>query len=80
MLKLEIFYDGSSDRETPLKADGLKEKYGQKIDLYLVDISEETAPEKYGTINPPVVVVDEKQVFQLEGQDSLAGIVRNVIF
>lgn len=80
MVKLEVFYDGSVDTETPAKAEQLKMKYGRGIDLYIIDISEDTAPEAYGTINPPVIVVDEKRVFKLEGPDSLAGIVKNAIF
>jgi len=80
MLKIEVFYNGEVDNETPLKAEEIIEKHGKGIDLYLVDISEETAPEKYGTINPPVVVIDGKQVYKLEGPDSLAGIIRHAIF
>lgn len=80
MVKLEVFYNGTVDQETPVKAEKLKMKYGRGVDLYIVDISEDTAPAAYGIINPPVVVVDEKQVFKLEGPDSLAGIVKHVIF
>lgn len=80
MVKLEVFYNGTVDQETPVKAEQLKKKYGRGVDLYIIDISEDTAPEAYGTINPPIVVVDEKQVFKLEGPDALTGIVRHVIF
>ncbi|ADD69183.1 hypothetical protein Dacet_2421 [Denitrovibrio acetiphilus DSM 12809] len=80
MLKIEVFYDGTEDNETPLKAEEIREKYGNKVDLYLLDISEETAPAVYGTINPPAVVLDGKQVYKLEGASSLAGIVKNAIF
>jgi hypothetical protein len=45
-----------------------------------LDISEDTAPDIYGTINPPAVVLDSKQVYKLEGPSSLAGIVKNAIF
>lgn len=80
MLKIEIFYDGSVDKKTPEIADELKAKYGDKTDIYVLDISEETAPESYGTINPPTVVIDGKQSFKLEGPDSLGSIVKNAIF
>jgi hypothetical protein len=80
MLKIEIFYDGSVDNETPAKADEMKEKYGDKADIYLLDISEETAPESYGTINPPMVVLNGKQSYKIEGPDSLGSIVKHAIF
>jgi len=80
MLKVEVFYDGSSDRETPLLADELKTKYSGNIDLYLLDISEDTAPEGYGIINPPAVVLDEKKVVQLEAPSGLSSVVAKAIF
>lgn len=80
MLKIEIFYDGSVDTETPDKAEELKGKYGDKIDLYLMDVSEETAPESYGTINPPMLFIGGKQSFKLEGPDSMAHIIKHAIF
>jgi len=80
MVKVEVFYNGETDRLTPEKAKQLHMKYGGKIDLYVVDISEESAPEAYGTINAPIVVLDGKQVFKLEGTDSLSGIVSKAIF
>jgi len=80
MLKIEIFYNGDIDKVTPKKADELISKYGGKIDLYLVDVSKETAPAEYGTINPPELVLGGKQKFKLEGPDSLSGIVQNAIF
>lgn len=65
----------------PLIADEMKEKYGSSIDLYVQDISEDTAPpEAYGTINPPVVVVDEKQMFKLDEPEGLTTIVAKAIF
>jgi len=80
MLKIEIFYDGSADNETPLKAEEMKTKYGDKVDLYLLDISEDTAPEKYGTINPPVIVLNGKQSYKIDGPESLGSIIKNAIF
>lgn len=80
MLKIEIFYNGDTDTVTPSKADELISKYGGKIDLYLVDVSKETSPAGYGTINPPEVVIGGKQKYKLEGPDSLSGIIRHAIF
>lgn len=80
MLKVEIFYNSTVDNDTPAKADEIRAKYKGKVDVYLLDISEHTAPEKYGIINAPSVVIDEKQIYKLEGPDSLTGIVKNVIF
>lgn len=80
MLKIEIFYNGDIDTATPKKADEFRSKYGDRIDLYLVDVSKDTSPAKYGTINPPELVLDGKQRFRLEGPDSLSTIVRCAIF
>jgi hypothetical protein len=80
MIKVEVFYNGTVDNKTPAVAEELMERHGEKVDLYLIDIAEHTAPQNYGTINPPAVVVDGKQMFRLEGPDSLAGIVGKVIF
>lgn len=80
MLKIELFYNGDIDTKTPAMADELISKYGDKIDLYLVDVARETSPSEYGIINPPELVLGGKQKFKLEGPDSLAGIVRNAIF
>lgn len=80
MLKIEIFYNGDIDKETIKVADELRAKYGDKIDLYTVDVSKETSPEKYGTINPPVLILDGKQKFRLDGPDSMSTIVRCAIF
>jgi hypothetical protein len=80
MLKIEVFYNGTVDNETPKKSEEIAERYGRKIDLYLVDLSEDTAPEHYGIINPPVMVIDGRQIYKLDGPDSLAGIVGKAIF
>lgn len=80
MLKIELFYNGEVDNQTPAMADELISKYGGKIDLYLVDVSKETSPAEYGTINPPELVLDGRQKFKLEGPDSLKGIVQHAIF
>ncbi len=80
MLKIELFYNGDTDKTTPAKADELISKYGGKIDLYLVDVSKETSPAKYGTINPPEIVIGGKQKFKLDGQEDLSGIVAHAIF
>ena len=80
MLKVEVFYNGDTDSETPLRADELKTKFGSSIDLYVLDISEDTAPEAYGTINAPIVVLNEKQKFQLDKPEGLTSIVTKAIF
>lgn len=79
-MRIEIFYDGSVDRKTPEFVEDLKYKYGNKAEIVCLDISEETAPPKYGTINPPVIVLDGKRVIKLEGDDSLEHIVSKAIF
>lgn len=80
MMKVEVFYDGSVDSETLKKAHALRAKYDGKADFRITDLSQETAPTRYGTINPPAVVIDGKHAFKIEGPDSLSGIVRNAIF
>lgn len=80
MLKIEIFYNSEADNATPTFAKELKDKYGGQIDLYLVDVSKETSPAKYGTINPPELVLDGRQRFKLDGPDSLSTIIRCAIF
>jgi len=80
MVKVEVFYDGTVDKETLKTAHALRAKYDGKADVYIMDISQETAPTKYGTINAPAVVLDGKHAFKIEGPDSLSGIVRNAIF
>ncbi|PLX67533.1 MAG: hypothetical protein C0603_09070 [Denitrovibrio sp.] len=80
MLKVEVFYNGDVDNETPLVADELKTKYGSDIDIYVQDIAIDTAPDAYGTINPPVVVIDGKQMFQLDEPEGLTNIVSKAIF
>ena len=80
MLKVEVFYNGDVDNETPLVADELKTKYGSDIDVYVQDISIDTAPDAYGIINAPVVVLGGKEKFQLDGPEGLTSVVTKAIF
>ncbi|PLX67170.1 MAG: hypothetical protein C0602_10755 [Denitrovibrio sp.] len=80
MLKIEILYNGSIDKETLKKAHALRAKYDGKANVGIMDISQETAPPKYGTVNAPTVVIDGKHAFKIEGPDNLSEIVRNAIF
>ncbi|MBZ4643650.1 MAG: hypothetical protein PWQ25_1505 [Deferribacteres bacterium] len=80
MIKVEVFYNSGVDSRTPEIAEDLKYKFGSKVDVRLIDLSDEKAPEEYGIINPPEVVIDGKKKIKIEGSDSLKEIVTKVIF
>jgi hypothetical protein len=80
MVKVEIFYNSGVDSKTSEIAEEIKYKFGGKVDVKVVDLSNESAPEEYGIINPPVAVIDGKKKIQLAGEDSLKEIITKVIF
>lgn len=80
MVKIEVFYNSGVDTKTPEMAEDIKYKFGNKVDVRLIDLSNEKAPEEYGIINPPEVVIDGKKKMKIEGEDSLKEIVTKVIF
>ncbi|MCB4203986.1 hypothetical protein LF845_03310 [Deferribacterales bacterium Es71-Z0220] len=80
MVKVEIFYNSGVDTKTPDVAEDIKYKFGSKVDVRLIDLSSEKAPEEYGIINPPEAVVDGKKKVKLDGEDSLKEIISKVIF
>ena len=80
MVKLEIFYDSSVDGKTPELVDEIKYKFSGKAEIQMIDTSEEQVPEKYGTINPPAVVINGKQIIKLESKESLKEIAAKAIF
>lgn len=80
MVKVEIFYNSGVDTKTPELVEEIKYKFGNNVDVRLIDLSEEKAPEDYGIINPPEAVIDGKKKIKLEGEDSLKEIITKVIF
>jgi hypothetical protein len=80
MVKIEIFYNGNIDKETPEVAEDIKYKFGKNVSVFLCDTNEETIPEKYGILNPPVAIIDGKKIVKITGRDSLEEIVSKVIF
>ncbi|MGC8768633.1 hypothetical protein [Calditerrivibrio sp.] len=78
MLNIEVFYNGNIDRETTDIVENIRYKFGKNVKLY--DTNETAIPEKYGILNPPVVVIDGKKVIKLSGKDSLEEIVTKAIF
>lgn len=80
MVKVEIFYNSGVDSKTLEIAEEIKYKFGGKVDIKVVDLANESAPEEYGTINPPVAIIDGKKMIQLKGEDSLKEIITKVIF
>lgn len=79
-MRIEVFYDGETDKKTPEVAENIRYRYGAKVDVKLIDISEETVPAKYGIINPPVVVIGGDRIIKIEGPNSLENIVTKAIF
>jgi hypothetical protein len=79
-MKIEIFYDGELDKKTPELAEDIRYRYGAKVEVVLIDISEEQVPEKYGIINAPVAVLGGDRIIKLEGPNSLENIVTKAIF
>jgi len=77
---IEIFYDGETDKKTPELAEDIRYRYGAKVDVRLIDTSEEPVPQKYGIINPPVVVLGGDRIIKIEGPNSLENIVTKAIF
>ncbi|MGB9731155.1 MULTISPECIES: hypothetical protein [Calditerrivibrio] len=80
MLNIEVFYNGNIDRETTDIVENIKYKFGKNVNVKLYDTNETAIPEKYGILNPPVVVIDGKKVIKLSGKDSLEEIVTKAIF
>ncbi|BAI81474.1 conserved hypothetical protein [Deferribacter desulfuricans SSM1] len=80
MIKVEFFYNGSKDTNTPEIAKNLAEKYRDKIEVILIDTEKEKIPEEYGILNPPVVIIDKKKKIQLDSKENLDEIVTKAIF
>lgn len=80
MIKVEIFYNSGVDGKTPEVAEELKYKFGDKIQVKLVDTSKEVIPEEYGIVNPPEAVINGKKKIKIDGADSLKEIVSKVIY
>lgn len=80
MVTLEVYYNGNIDKETPELIEGIKYKFGKNISVQLFDTNENAIPEKYGIVNPPVVIIDGKKMIKINGRDSLEEIVSKVIF
>lgn len=80
MIKIELFYNSNIDSETPKLANKLKETFGDKVEIIVMDTYEEPIPEAYGIINPPVAVINEKRKIKIEGFDSLSEVVGKAIF
>jgi cell division ATPase FtsA len=77
---IEIFYDSETDKKTPELAESLKYKYGSKVEVKLTDTSEVQIPVKYGSVNPPAVVLGGNRIIKLEAPESLENIVTKAIF
>ncbi|WP_022851373.1 hypothetical protein [Limisalsivibrio acetivorans] len=77
---IEILYDGDLDKETPELAEEIKYKYGSKVEVKLIDTSEEGVPSKYGIVNPPAVVLGGERIVKLDTLESLKNIVTKAIF
>lgn len=80
MIKVEIFYNSGVDDKTPELAENLRYKFGDKVNVLLIDTSEEVVPEEYGVINPPEAVINSKKKIKIKGEDSLKEIVSKVIY
>ncbi|MEF3254153.1 MAG: hypothetical protein K6348_01090 [Deferribacterales bacterium] len=80
MIDIEVFYNAVIDDQTPEIVENLKYKFGNRVKVNLIDVNETPVPEKYGIINPPVVVIAGKKIIKLDGPDSLEEIVTKAIF
>lgn len=80
MVKLEVYYNGNIDKETPELMESIKYKFGKNVSVSLFDTNEHVIPEKYGILNPPVAVINGKKIIKINGRDSLEEIVSKVIF
>ncbi|MGA1847561.1 hypothetical protein [Deferribacter abyssi] len=80
MIKVEIFYNGEKDKKTPELVESIRHKFGDKVEVKLIDTSKEKTPEDYGTINPPEVVIDGKTKLKLDSKEKLEEIVTKAIF
>lgn len=80
MIKLELFYNSEVDNETEKLAQKLKEKFADKIDVFLKDTTKDQIPENYGIINPPAAVIDGRQKIKIEGHEEFEKLVMKAIF
>jgi len=80
MIKLELFYNSEVDNETEKLAQKLKEKFADKVDIFLRDTTKDQIPENYGIINPPAAVIDGRQKIKIEGHEEFEKLIMKAIF